>query len=223
MKTINHDGKEYILKSEVDGIVQSRLSKITEAKRLSEQRVTDLEAQLSTMKSSMDGVDALNNRVMELESALKSSNDKYARHNAITEAGITNPQVRDLVEWQYNKSMEALPKKDQVNLVDWLKGMKEGGSVPLLLEPYFKNQNQSNPLPNPETQAQLSAMRAQPVESTPSIPSQPTTNAGVQPTTESNTSSSLMDRAVDYDFYSANRAKIKAEYYKRRGNRTWQK
>ena len=105
MKTINHDGKEYILKSEVDGIVQSRLSKITEAKRLSEQRVTDLEAQLSTMKSSMEGVDALNNRVMELESALKSSNDKYARHNAITEAGITNPQVRDLVEWQYNKSM----------------------------------------------------------------------------------------------------------------------
>ena len=33
MKTITHEGQEYILKSEVDGIVRERLSKVTENKR----------------------------------------------------------------------------------------------------------------------------------------------------------------------------------------------
>jgi hypothetical protein len=228
MKTITHEGKEYILKSEVDGIIQSRLSKITESKRQSEQRVTDLESQITNMTSSMKGVDALNSRVQELESALKSSNDKYTRHNAITQAGITNPQVRDLVEWQYNKTMESLAKKDRVPLSDWLSGMKESGQVPLLLEPYLNNANVQTPTPSPslpqaDTHAQMASI-AQPAQppGQPAQPSQPTTNAGVQPTTDSNTSQSMMQRAVDFDYYMANRKKIKAEYYKKRG-RTWQK
>ena len=45
MKTITHEGKEYILKEEVDGIVRERLSKVTEAKRQAEPRDRDWETQ----------------------------------------------------------------------------------------------------------------------------------------------------------------------------------
>ena len=44
MKIITHEGQEYILKSEVDGIVRERLSKVAEGKRMAEGKVSELEA-----------------------------------------------------------------------------------------------------------------------------------------------------------------------------------
>ena len=59
MKTITHEGQEYILKSEVDGIVRERLSKVTENKRSAEKRVSELESQLEDMSSKVKGAEAM--------------------------------------------------------------------------------------------------------------------------------------------------------------------
>ena len=135
MKTITHEGQEYILKSEVDGIVRERLSKVAEGKRIAEGKVTELEEQLSSMNEKVKGVDAMASQLSQLQDELAVSNQRYERHSAIASHGITDPEIRDLIEWQYNKSMDGRLKKDKVPLSEWIGGMKENGEVPLVLQP----------------------------------------------------------------------------------------
>ena len=227
MKTITHEGLEYILKTDVDGIVQSRLSKITESKRMGESKVLELEGRLAQMTKSIDGVESLRTKITELESSLKTANQKYNRHSAITQSGITNPEVRDLVEWQYTKSMDALPKKDRVSMGHWLSSIQESGQVPKLLAPYLSQPNSGTiEAGTPEQLSSLAQAQAQPVPAQP-VPAQPihaqrvpATNAGVQPS--HGTNASILERASDYQFFKANRQKIKEAYYAKRGN-VWQK
>ena len=104
MKIITHEGQEYILKSEVDGIVRERLSKVAEGKRMAEGKVSELEAQLETMNEKVKGVDAMASQLSQLQDELAVSNQRYERHSAIASHGITDPEIRDLIEWQYTKA-----------------------------------------------------------------------------------------------------------------------
>ena len=76
MKTITHEGQEYILKSEVDGIVRERLSKVTENKRTAENRVKELETQLEDMSGKVKGAEAMASQLANLQDELAVSNQQ---------------------------------------------------------------------------------------------------------------------------------------------------
>jgi len=221
MKTITHDGKEYILKDEVDTIIRERISKISEAKRQAESRANILETQITEMESRVKNTDAMASQLATLQDELAMSNQRYERHSAIATHGITDPDVRDLIEWQYSKAMEGKAKKDKVTLANWLGDMKEGGDVPVVLRPYLNKTEAS-------TTTTTTTPTAVPQSSTPSNTSissmvaqtiRPQTNNGVQPTTDHSTNGDILKRASDYEYFKANRAEIKKRYYAQKARR----
>ena len=103
-KTITHEGKEYILKSEVDNIVTTRISKISENRRTTQAELDSLTQKYQSMEEQIKGVNALHSQIATLQDELSTSNQRYSRHSAIATHGITNPKVRDLVEWGLHRS-----------------------------------------------------------------------------------------------------------------------
>ena len=220
MKTITHEGQEYILKSEVDGIVRERLSKVTETKRSAEKRVQELESQLEDMSGKVKGAEAMASQLATLQDELAVSNQRYERHQAIAAQGITDPEVRDLVEWQYNKAMDSKAKKDRIPMGEWMATMKEGGEVPTVLKPYFQAQEAPQNAPQEATQTNTDTKQLQtlsePLQSTP----RPSTNQGVAQTQNHSTSGDVWKRAAsDFEFYQQNRAELRKAYYAKRNNR----
>lgn len=219
MKTITHEGQEYILKSEVDGIVRERLSKVTENKRSAEKRVTELEAQLEDMSSKVKGAEAMASQLASLQDELAISNQRYERHQAIAAQGITDPEVRDLVEWQYNKAMDSKAKKDRIPMGEWMATMKEGGEVPTVLKPYFQAQEAPQNAPQESTPANVDRSQLQALEAPQNAP-RPSTNQGVAQTPNHSTSGDVWKRAAsDFEFYQQNRAELRKAYYAKRNNR----
>ena len=203
-KTITHDGKEYILKSEVDSIVTSRISKVSESRRTIQAELDNLKAEYSSIQERVKGVDALHSQIATLQDDLSHANTRYNRHSSIASHGITNPEVRDLVEWQYTKAMESKPKKDKVSMGEWLDGMKaEGAQVPHVLKPFFEKHE------TPGIQ------NTQPIQAKPV----PQSNNGVQLTNDKATSQDMLTKGSDWDFFQKNRAKIKQVYYEKRGRK----
>ena len=70
MKTITHEGQEYILKSEVDGIVRERLSKVTENKRSAENVFQNWKANFEDMSSKVKGAEAMASQLATLQDEL---------------------------------------------------------------------------------------------------------------------------------------------------------
>lgn len=221
MKTITHEGKEYILKDEVDSIVRDRISKISEAKRQAESRANLLETQITEMETRVKNSDAMASQLASLQDELAMSNQRYERHSAIATHGITDPEIRDLIEWQYTKAMEGKAKKDKVTLANWLGGMKEGGEVPVVLRPYLQDTQVSAPsTPTAEPTAAPTAAAATPTISQMAAQAiRPQTNNGVRQTAEHSTNGDMLKRAGDYEFFRANRAEIKKRYYAQKAKR----
>ena len=220
MKTITHEGQEYILKSEVDGIVRERLSKVTETKRSAEKRVSELESQLEDMSSKVKGAEAMASQLATLQDELAVSNQRYERHQAIAAQGITDPEVRDLVEWQYNKAMDSKAKKDRIPMGEWMATMKEGGEVPTVLKPYFQAQEAPQNAPQESTPTNVDRSQIQNLQEAPQSTPRPSTNQGVAQTQNHSTSGDVWKRAAsDFEFYQQNRAELKKQYYAKRNNR----
>ena len=218
MKIITHEGQEYILKSEVDGIVRERLSKVAEGKRMAEGKVSELEAQLETMNEKVKGVDAMASQLSQLQDELAVSNQRYERHSAIASHGITDPEIRDLIEWQYTKAMDGKSQKDKKSLSEWISGMGETGEIPTVLQPYFRITEEGQE----QAQGQAPAQSQAPAPSPSSNPmaQRPTSNQGVAQTQDHSTSADMWKRAgSDFEFYQQNRAQLKKQYYEMRNNR----
>ena len=235
MKTITHEGQEYILKEDVDGLVRERLSKVTEAKRQAESRANLLESQIHDMESKVKNSEAMASQLAQLQDELLLSNERYERHSAIAGHGITNSEIRDLVEYQFNKAMEGKSKKDRVSLSVWLGNIKETGEIPMVLKPFLgevsspaQAQPQAQPQPQAQAQAQTISLGHIPQgqQSTPSsTPAQlqalaqtqrPTSNQGVQQMSDHATNGDMIKRAHDYEFFKANRQEVKKRYYQMR-------
>jgi|TARA_R100000479_G_scaffold171087_1_gene114286 hypothetical protein len=220
MKIITHEGQEYILKSEVDGIVRERLSKVAEGKRMAEGKVSELEAQLETMNEKVKGVDAMASQLSQLQDELAVSNQRYERHSAIASHGITDPEIRDLIEWQYTKAMDGKSQKDKKSLSEWISGMGESGEIPTVLQPYFRITEEGQEQAPAQGQAPAQTQAPAPSPSSNPMAQRPTSNQGVAQTQDHSTSADMWKRAgSDFEFYQQNRAQLKKQYYEMRNNR----
>lgn len=213
-KTKVIEGVEYIQKDHVDEIVRQRIAKYSERLAQSEAKIGQYESELDEARAKMGLVDNLSNQVEKLQTELKTSQSRYDRHTTISQFGINDGDVRDMVEWQYDRAMANRNKKDRVDLGEWLESIKaDPTSAPSTLRPFFETQ-QDAPVETPNQQPPQSLQSVQQTQNQP--PQPPSSNRGVQSQSTA-APNDLLSRANDPTFYAQNREAIREAYYSRLG------
>lgn len=215
------EGVEYIEKSAVDQIVSSRLNKLAEKLRSAEDNAAQLQAQLDSSASRLTEADGLAGTVADLRAQLESANSRYDRHSTIAQIGITDPDLRDAVEWQFERSQQNLPKKDRVNLGEWLQNqMASPESAPAVLRPHLQALTQpqqatqqpaeapANTLASQQPKGEMHATVSPAMAQALNVQA-PASNAAVVQAPDNATSADILRRAQnDFEFYRANRTLV---------------
>ena len=212
MKTITHEGQEYVLRSDLEASFKDRISKLSTRATQAEEQSQALQAELDNQMGKLGSIEALTEQIETYKTQLAQANTRYDRHSAMAQHGWTEPDLRDAVEWSYDRAMASLPKKDQQSLSEWLEGIKaDPTQAPAILRPH---------LSQPQTESH-SEMEAAPVQGEASAPAPmmlppkaPSINRGAQPPPVQG--GDILTRATqDLEFYRANREAVKAAWNKR--------
>ena len=125
----------------------------------------------------------------------------------LSEQGFTDPELREAVEWAYQRS------KSEAPLDEWIKGIKENPSeAPLVLRPHLQSK-QATPLTAEASNPEAVAPTAEPIASPSLLP--PKTNTGAKPAPVQ--SGDILKRAAqDSEFYAQNREAIKKAWRTRK-------
>ncbi len=213
------EGVEYIQKDHVDEIIRQRIAKYSERLAQSETKVSQYESELDEARSKIGLVDNLTTQVETLQQDLTTARSQYERHTIISQYGINDGDVRDMVEWQYDRAMSNVSKKDRVDLGEWLESIKaDPTQAPSTLRPFFQSQEGETPQETTqEVQPSQSLQQQSTIQSqAPQAPIPPSSNRGVQ-TQATAAPNDLLTRATDPTFYSQNREAIREAYYSRLG------
>tara|TARA_Y100001973_G_scaffold66978_1_gene97856 strand:- start:200 stop:850 length:651 start_codon:yes stop_codon:yes gene_type:complete len=208
MKTLNHEGIEYIAKTDVEGIIKDRLSKVAARANEAENAVTEMRKQYEAQQKKIGTVDLLTQQIQELQTNLNSANSKYSRHISISQLGLTDPELIEAIEWSYEKKMSKVAKKDRVELSEWLADhMKNPAKAPITIRPHLERLSQpAQQQNNNQTEKSVDTPEPAPLD-------YPQTNAGARPAPEQ---PDILTRAAkDPEFYAANREKIQEIWRKK--------
>jgi len=221
MSTKIIEGVEYIEKSAVDQIVSSRLTKLAEKLRSAEDNAAQLQAQLDSSASRLTEADGLAGTVADLRAQLESANSRYDRHSTIAQIGITDPDLRDAVEWQFERSQQSVAKKDRVSLGEWLQNqMASPDTAPAVLRPHLQALTQPQQATQQAAEAPASTLASQkptgemhatvsPAMAQALNVQAPASNAAVVQAPDNATSADILRRAQnDFEFYRANRTLV---------------
>ena len=208
MKTINHDGEEYVLKTDIENAFRDRIQKLSARAIQAEEAAAAIQDQLDNQSGELSKIQKLSSRVQELESELETANSRYSRHTAMSELGITDPEVRELVEWQYERATKGDDKAPSLN--DWLQSIKEDPSkAPVTLRPHLEAKVTAAAEQVTEQVTEQAAPAPVQVEQPALIA--PKTNTGAAPAPVQSTDI-LKRGAEDFEFYKANRDAIRKAY-----------
>jgi hypothetical protein len=208
METKMIDGVEYIAKEQVDGLIQEKISKYAKRAREAETKVEEMNEQLIQASEKLKTVDSLTEQIYTLKDELSNANTKYERHSAIAELGIQDPDVRDALEWQYQRS------NTDESFGDWMKGLKENPeNAPSFLRSHFQSNEppkmENTPVENVET-----------TKETPQPKTPPKTNAKTVQSNNTETQKDILSRGLtDPDFYKQNRDAIRQAWFKQSGSK----
>jgi hypothetical protein len=168
MEVKNIEGVEYILKSDVDELVRSRVSKVSERARAAESRVAELEESVEANKTASSQLSDLQLKIDSLTGELEQSKNLYSTHSTIAKHGFIDPELRDLVEWQYQRAVKDIPKKEQPDLDTWISNLKADPSKATeALRPFLKSEAPAAPpeatqeAPQPPQPPQIETMDRQ--------------------------------------------------------------
>ena len=207
MNTINHEGQEYVLKADIENAFKDRIQKLSARAIQAEEQTKAFQDQLDNQSGELDKITKLSSRVQELEGELDNANNRYSRHTAMADLGIVDSEVRELVEWQYEKATKGDDKAPGLN--EWLAAMKEDPTkAPITLRHHLTAKE-----PSAATEQVTDQVTEQ---VTPQIGDQPVliapkTNTGA--TVAPVQSSDMLKRGLDdFDFYKANREAIRKAY-----------
>ena len=211
MKTINHEGQEYVLQSDIENAFKDRIQKLSARAIQAEEQTKTFQDLLDNQSGELDKITKLSTRVHELEGELDNANHRYSRHTAMADLGIVDSEVRELVEWQYEKATKGDDKAPGLN--EWLTAMKEDPTkAPITLRHHLTAKE-----PSTATEQVTEQVTHQ---VTPQVADQPVliapkTNTGA--TVAPVQSSDMLKRgADDFDFYKANHDAIRKAW---RGNK----
>ena len=208
METKIIDGVEYIAKEHVDGLIQEKISKYAKRTREAETQIEDMNQRLVEAGEKLKTVDNLTEQIYGLKEELSNANSKYERHAAISEFGITDPDVRDALEWQYQRS------KSDESFGDWIKGLKENPeNAPSFLRSHFQN----NEAPKMDDNT---AQNVETIKETPKPKQAPKTNQKTVQSNNTETNKDILSRGLnDPNFYKANREAIRNAWFQQSGSK----
>ena len=218
MKTITgDDGLVYVLKSEMENIIKERVSKVAEKVRQHEEQNEKLQKELSEMKSHVSSSDILADQVSKLKLELESQKTRYDRYTKISQYGLYDSDMVDLVEWSYERATKNLEGKKKPSLETWLEECyNDVEKAPLTLRPHLEklkntpSEISSESPSNPETDIETIS----PDQSFEETPTPPRLNGGAKPPPTEGVLSSA--RFNDMTWYEQNRDRIIAELRNRR-------
>ncbi len=198
MKTINHDGQEYVLKSDIESAYKSRIAKLSSRASEAEEVAEALQSKIDSQVGKLDSMETLNSEIQALGERLQKSESKYERHMALSAMGFQDEDLREAVEWSYERSFKDQAEKPA--LADWMKTLKNDPSqAPSILRPHLTKQVQTS-------NVEPAAVIPSPQEEVILIP--PKTNTGATTSPVQNTD--LLKRGgSDFEFYKQNRDSIK--------------
>lgn len=199
MKTIEHEGQTYVLKSDMESAFKERIQKLSSRAIQAEEQAKALQDQIDNQSGKLETLDTLNTQIKELGEQLKKSESKYSRHLAIAEMGFQDEELREMVEWSYEKAIKGMEEPPELS--DWLGEIRNDPSkAPKTLAPHLSTQQVSTPTPEPQEQPVVQE------EAPVMLP--PKTNQGAQAAPARSTD--LLKRgAEDFEFYKANRDSIR--------------
>ena len=202
MKTIEHEGQTFVLKADIENAFKDRIQKLSARAIQAEEAANAIQEQFDNQSGELEKIQKLSTRVQELEGELDSANNRYSRHTAMADLGIVDAEVRELVEWQYEKATKGDAKAPALN--EWLAAMKADPSkAPVTLRHHLQTETAAAPT---ATDAEPVAP-AEPVAEQPALIA-PKTNTGTSPAPVQ--SSNILNRgADDFEFYKANRDAIR--------------
>jgi len=220
MRTKEIEGVEYVAKTDIEAAFKDRITKLSARAVTAEEQAAALQTELDNTAGRLASLDTLQGKISELETQLTDANKRYDRHNAMAQNGFTDPELRDAVEWAYNKAMQG---NDQpVPLGDWLASIKaDPTNAPLVLRPHLQTTptvaTDTTTAADPSTLAATSEPQPAPdAMQTDVAPAllPPRTNTGAQPAPTQ--AGDLLKRgASDVEFYRANRDAIRKAWQNR--------
>jgi TolA-binding protein len=210
MRTIEHEGQVYVLKTDMESAIQSRISKLSSRAIQAEEQVQSLQEKLDSQSGKFEAMDNLNKQIQELGEQLQKSESRYSRHMAISEMGFQDEELRDMVEWSYEKATKGM--EEAPSLVEWLGAIKQDPSkAPKVLAPHLRKPESASS-PSPEVEAVPEPTAA--IQEEPPAILPPKTNKGA--TQAPVKSTDLLRRgAEDFEFYKANRDSIRSAWKNR--------
>jgi hypothetical protein len=205
MNQIEHEGKTYILKDDMESIIKDRLAKMAARASEAEAREKELAGKLDELSKVQSTVDILTAKYEEAQANLSEANRRYERHTAISKHGITDPEIISLLEWQYSKDST----DSDITLDKWLdKLVTSPEKAPITLRPHLMSLK-----PEAEASAQAPEASVSSPEVREPVPA-PRVNTGTEPAPV--ISADQYDRALgDPDLYRQLHEQIKSDFYKK--------
>jgi len=211
MTEIENEGRTYVLKSEMESIIKERIGKVASRATTAEKALEEAQSRLSKAEKAMSSVDILNQQLAEMQTRLKSSEQRFERYQSISKHGLTDPDLVEAIEWSFERAQKGKSDKERQTLSDWLDQQVENPeSAPITIRPHLQalkmigedNAETGQDLPEASTASQLQALG----ESFEPQQAAPRTNVGAIPAPDS---PGFLDRALkDPEFYAANRDKV---------------
>lgn len=211
MTEIENEGRTYVLKSEMESIIKERIGKVASRATTAEKALEEAQSRLSKAEKAMSSVDILNQQLAEMQTRLKSSEQRFERYQSISKHGLTDPDLVEAIEWSFERAQKGKSDKERQTLSDWLDQQVENPeSAPITIRPHLQalkmigedNADTAGDLPEASTASQLQALG----ESLEPQQAAPRTNVGAIPAPDS---PGFLDRALkDPEFYAANRDKV---------------
>ena len=205
MNEIEHEGKTYILKSQMESIIKDRVGKVAQRATIAEDALVQAEKRLEKAEKAMSSVDILNQQLSDMQTKLTTAEKRFERYQSISKHGLTDPELIEAIEWSYERAQKGATDKDRLSLSEWLDSQVENpDKAPLTIRPHLRalkevvdTSEEPQSLPEASTVAQMAELeRATP----------PRSNSGALPAPDS---PGFLDRALkDPDFYAANRDKV---------------
>lgn len=212
MTEIENDGRTYVLKSEMESIIKERIGKVASRATTAEKALEEAQSRLSKAEKAMSSVDILNQQLVDMQTKLQSSEQRFSRYQSISKHGLTDPDLVEAIEWSFERSQKGKTDKERQTLSEWLDQQVESPeSAPITIRPHLQalkmigedNEQQIQDLPEASTASQLQAL-GESLE--PQQAAAPRTNVGAIPAPDS---PGFLDRALkDPEFYAANRDKV---------------
>ena len=216
MNEIEHEGKVYVLKQDMESIIKERIGKVAARATTAESSLAEAQRRLEKAEKAMSSVDILNQQLAEMQTKLQTSESRFNRYQSISKHGLTDPDLIEAIEWSYERSQKNVADKEKKTLSEWLDSVVEKPeTAPITIRPHLQalKMVDDSPaaeaeniadLPVADTHSQLASLEQARA---------PRTNSRAMPTPES---ADFMDRALrDPEFYAQNRDKVMAAWKNR--------